>query len=118
MLGKNQMQTDTPAGLSSPPDLASVRQRRCPRCQRQTKHIEIELEVRSWGRILALGAWAAFFPGKDRALVCEHYGHVFQRRQVESSTANRLIGWALLGFSLVVFVGVCVLVIRGMIGTK
>lgn len=112
------MQIDTLSDLSSSPDPALAVQHRCPRCKRETKRIKIELEGRDWGRIFALGAWAAFFPGRDQALVCEHCGHVFERMRVESHTANRLIGWALLGISVVVFAGVCVLLIRGMIGAK
>ena len=62
-----------------------------------------------------LGIWAVFSPGKDHALVCEHCGNIFERRDVQSRTANRLIGFALLFISIAAILAVVVLLAAGMI---
>ena len=89
--------------------------RRCPRCRQSTKRIEVELEGHDWGRIWILGFWAAFFPGKDHAFVCEHCGNVFDRREVQNRTTNRMIGVLLLVFSLAAVIAVMILLGRGII---
>lgn len=88
---------------------------RCPKCRQQTKRIEVELESHDWGRLWILGIWAVFSPGKDHALVCEHCGNIFERREVQSRTANRLIGFALLFISIAAILAVVVLLAAGMI---
>ena len=91
---------------------------RCPRCRKPTKRIKIELEGHDWGRIWVLGFWAAFFPGRDQAFVCEHCGNVFERREIQNPTTNRVIGILLLAFSIAVVIAVVILLGWGMINNR
>jgi rubredoxin len=62
----------------------------CPSCKKPTKRIEIETEAADWGRIYFLGALAAVHPDKQRARVCEHCGHVFDRELVTNPVTDRI----------------------------
>ena len=88
---------------------------RCPRCSNETKRIEIEIEAYDWGRVLMGGWLAAFSPGKDRALVCDHYGKVFARRSKDSALTQKVTRFMILLVCLSVLTAVILLLIAGMV---
>jgi predicted RNA-binding Zn-ribbon protein involved in translation (DUF1610 family) len=81
----------------------------CPQCGGETKRIQIELEGFDWGKVLMGGWLAMMFPGKDRALVCEHCGKVFARRSEESALSQKVTRIMLLLIVMIVLLGVVLL---------
>ena len=88
----------------------------CPKCKGETKRIEIEIDRLEWGRVWLLGVWAGFFPGKDRALVCEHCGEVFARTEITNRTTNRITGICLALVSIACVLAAALLLLAGAIG--
>lgn len=63
----------------------------CPACHKPTKRIEIEAETTDWGRTQLLGSLTAVHPDKERAKVCEHCGHVFDRELLTNPVTDRIV---------------------------
>ena len=63
----------------------------CPACHKPTKRIEIEEETTDWARTQLLGSLTAVHPDKERAKVCEHCGHVFDRELLTNPVTDRLV---------------------------
>lgn len=63
----------------------------CPACHKPTKRIEIEEETTDWARTQLLGSLTAVHPDKERAKVCEHCGHVFDRELLTNPVTNRVV---------------------------
>lgn len=63
----------------------------CPACHKPTKRIEIEGETTDWARTQLLGSLTAVHPDKERAKVCEHCGHVFDRELLTNPVTDRIV---------------------------
>ena len=63
----------------------------CPACHKPTKRIEIEEETTDWARTQLLGSLTAVHPDKERAKVCEHCGHVFDRELLTNPVTDRFV---------------------------
>lgn len=109
------MQPETTSSDFSEVSRGSSNIRICPECKRETKRIQIDVQEPDWLGLFFCGPLAAMFPHREQAQVCEHCGNIFERRQEEGKTANRVIGFILFYFSLAIAIGVLVLIIGGMI---
>ena len=83
----------------------------CPSCKHPTKRIEIEVESTDWGRTLFLGVLAALHPDKERARVCEHCGHVFDRTLVTNPVADRIVQFLFFVIPGIVIIGVIMMLV-------
>ncbi|HEY1123016.1 MAG TPA: hypothetical protein VGE67_15495 [Haloferula sp.] len=63
----------------------------CPACRKPTKCIQIEEETTDWARTQLLGSLTAVHPDKERAKVCEHCGHVFDRQLLTNPVTDRIV---------------------------
>ncbi|MEK7953084.1 hypothetical protein [Luteolibacter soli] len=84
----------------------------CPSCQKSTKRIEIETEAADWGRIQFLGRLAAWNPDTQRAKVCEHCGHVFDRTLVTNPVTDRIVQFLFFGISGIGLVWLIVMIAK------
>lgn len=83
----------------------------CPSCRKMTKKIIVEVSRIDWASILLIGVAAALFPSMARKeLQCEHCGKVFPTPPPQSEKSDRLIGYVLAGFSLLM-VGLVILIV-------
>ena len=108
-----QIESVSPNLPDAPPQ--KVDTRICPKCKQMTKRIPIEITENDWLGIFVTGMWAAIFPSRYQALVCEHCANTFEKTELHGRMARRIIGFALFVFSGAIALGVIALIISGMI---
>lgn len=73
----------------------------CPSCRKCTKKIIVDVNRIDWASILFVGFAAVLFPSLARKeLQCEHCGKIFQTPPPPTKKSDRLIGFILAAFSL------------------
>jgi hypothetical protein len=87
----------------------------CPSCQKLTKRIEIEVDAADWARVHVLGSLAPVYPDKERARVCEHCGHVFDRVLVTNPVTDWFVQFMFYAIPAVIMIGVIVILVAAMI---
>ena len=80
----------------------------CPRCCKITKKIIVDVNRIDWASMLFVGFAAVLFPSLARKeLQCEHCGKIFLTPPPPTKKSDRMIGFILAGFSLLM-VGVVI----------
>jgi hypothetical protein len=91
----------------------------CPSCCKITKKIIVDMNRIDWASILFVGFAAVLFPSLARKeLQCEHCGKIFLTSQPSTKKSDRLIGFILAGFSLLMIGLVIWIVFFGMKGSS
>jgi hypothetical protein len=73
----------------------------CPKCHKPTHKIIVATNHIDWPSILLIGIAAIFFPSEpNKSLQCEHCGKLFTPPTPPQKKSDRLIGYILLTFSL------------------
>ncbi len=90
------------------------RTRICPKCGDETKRIEMELESHDLANVYVGGWLALLSPNKDRALVCEHCGSIYQRLLAQSSLSRRVTLTLVLISAILGLIGLIVVAVAGL----
>ncbi len=96
---------------SSPSDTLT-----CPKCKRQTKRIQVDLEENDFGRLMLLGGFAAIFPRVEKAYCCEHCGKFFGRKTGPGKIENLVVKVLLIAIVGAVLIAVILLIVSGVFG--
>lgn len=89
----------------------------CPGCGRRTRKIIVDASRIDWASVPFVGLAAILFPSlASKELQCEHCGRVFPPPRPPAKAGDRLIGFILVGFSLLMVGLVVWLVFFRMIG--
>ena len=91
----------------------------CSGCCKITKKIIVDVNRIDWASILFVGFAAVLFPSLARKeLQCEHCGKIFLTSPPSTKKSDRLIGFILAGFSLLMIGLVIWIVFFGMKGSS
>jgi len=75
----------------------------CPHCHRLTDRVPVEVDGIDWASVLVIGFWALLLPStRTSDLQCRKCGKTFLATPYEMTTGDRIIGGALLSFTVLV----------------
>lgn len=91
----------------------------CPSCATSTRKIIVDVSRIDWASFLFVGFAAVLFPSLARKEIqCEHCGKIFLPPPPSAKKSDRLIGFILAGFSLLMVGLVLWIVFFGMKGSS